>query len=53
MKLRHYCVTVMDKPTRLFFTLKSAQRHVDRFISANIFWWGGKEWSKVILTDTQ
>jgi hypothetical protein len=49
MKLRRWCVTVMDNwtPTREFFTLSSALRWRFRHAPAHLFRWEDGEWRKV------
>jgi len=49
MKLRRYCVTVMDNwtPMREFFTLNGALKFQDRHESATTFKWQGDRWVKI------
>lgn len=48
MKLRRYCVTVMDNwtPMRTFWTLEGAKKFYREHRScANVFKWDGEAWS--------
>lgn len=47
MKLRRYCVTVMDNwtPTLVFWTLEGAKQFYRQHrATANVFKWRGGEW---------
>lgn len=55
MKLRRYCVTVMDNwmTTREFFTLRGALRWRSEFPAgkAHLFRWDGERWLKLEARD--
>jgi hypothetical protein len=47
MRLRCYCVTVMDNwtPLRYFWTLRSAEKFWKKHLQcATLYWWEGKYW---------
>lgn len=51
MKLKRYCVTVMDNwtPMQEFWTYEGACKHAYRFgTAANIFHWKDGTWLKII-----
>jgi hypothetical protein len=51
MKLRRYCVTVMDNwtPTREFFTLGGALKHWLRHMTcAHIYVWDDAKWIEML-----